>query len=368
MKYLSSPQKLISEVRTFRLRDRSSIISVLVYIAIFISMLSPFFGPSRANAAVTESFVRFDRLSTSATSITGTACLKTGTSGTENGVVIDFPTGWTVPTAGSWSVTTTNLPVDPADNTTAATAWPAVAAGTISVSGLSVRIAQTTSMDLTTTVFYCFNFTGTGGAMTSGNDQKGALKTTGGSPYVDNSVWATSIVGTNADQITVSASVSASLTFSLGANTAALSTLVTSGTPTAATPVTQSVITNAHNGWESWVKSTNGALTSAQSSGSITSSGSFDGAPSDLSGAGAGYVLDVNTNSGTATINAEYNGTGDSNFGGFLDTQFHQTAQHTATPTVTDIVNLVVRAKAAATTPAAIDYTDTLTIVVAGNF
>jgi len=365
MKYLSSPRKILKEVKRFNFKDTKSLISVVLYITTFISLLSPFFTPQKANATVTESFVRFDRHSTGA-AVSGTACLKTGTSGTETGVIIDFPANWTISgTASNWTVTTTNLPVDPADNTTTATAWPGI--GTAStVTGISVKFPST---DLTTTVFYCFNFTGASSTIgAAANDKTGQLKTTGGSPYVDNSSWATSIVASNLDQITVSASVSATLTFSLGSNTAALSTLTTTGSPTNATAVTQSVITNAANGWESWIKSTNGALNSAGSGGSIASAGSFDGAPTDLSGVSSGYNLDVNTNAGTATINAEYNGTGNTNFGGFLDTQFHQTAQHTATPTTTDIVDLVIRAKAASTTPAASDYADTLTVVVAGNF
>lgn len=365
MKYLSAPKKTMRELLSFKLKDRNSIISLVLYASLSLTILYPFFHPGKAQAAVTESFVRFDRHSTGA-AITGTACMKTGTSGTESGIIIDFPLGWTISsTPGNWTVTTTNLPVDPADNSTAATAWPGIGTAT-AVSGISVRFPST---DLTTTVFYCFNFAGASSTIGSaGNDKVGALKTQGGSPFVDNTPWATSIVASNLDQITVTASVSATLTFSLGSNTAALSTLTTTGSPTSATAITQSVITNAHNGWESWIKSANGGLTSAQSGGTIASAGSFDGAPTDLSGVSSGYNLDVNTNAGTASVNAEYNGTGNTDNGGILDTQFRQTAQHTSTPTTTDIVDLVVRAKASATTPAANDYTDTLTVVVAGNF
>lgn len=369
MKYLSSPQKLISEVSTFRLRNRSSLISVLVYIAIFVSMLSPFFTPLKANAAVTEAFVRFDRMATAA-AISGTACLKTGTTGTETGVIIDFPSDWTISsTASNWTVSTTTLPTDPVGGG-AASAWPGIGTAT-TVTGISVRFPST---DLTTTTFYCFNFTGASSTVgAAGNDKTGALKTTGGSPYVDNAAYATSVVSSAADQISVTASVSATMTFSLNSNAAALGTLVTSGTPTAATAVTQTVSTNATHGWVSWVKGTNnggagiGALHSTIANVDITSPGSFEGTPESLA-AQAGYVLDVNINTCSGcTVNAEYNGADTSSGGHISQSQFRQTASQTA-PAASNTVDLVVRAKAATTTAAATDYADTLTVVAAGNF
>src|SRR4029078_6756560 len=85
------------------------------------------------------------------------------------------------------------------------------------------------STDLSTATFYCFNFAGASSTIGSaGNDKTGQLKTEGGAPYVDSVDWATSIVSSNADQITVSASVSATMTFSLSGNSVNLGTLSTS--------------------------------------------------------------------------------------------------------------------------------------------
>lgn len=195
MKYLLSPKKVFTETLSLRLKDKSSIISVIVYIAIFFSMLSPFFTPGKANASVTEAFVRFNRLATGA-AISGTACEKTSTSGTETNVVILFPTGWTISsTPGNWTVTTTNLPTDPVGGG-AASAWPGIGTAT-SVSGNSVVFPGT---DLSTATFYCFNFAGASSTVGSaGNDQIGQLKTQGGSPYVDTTDWAISIVASGAD-------------------------------------------------------------------------------------------------------------------------------------------------------------------------
>lgn len=350
--------------------DRKAILSFLLSLSLILLMAYPYLYPSKANATVNEAFVRFDRLAaiTSGT-ISGTACLKSSLTSQTN-VTITFPSGWTISgTAANWTTSTGTLPVDPAGGAVAA--WPSIGSPASSVSGRSVTFTGG-NFSLSTTL-YCFNFSGTSSSTVAGNDQVGQLKTQGGSPFTDSVAWATSTVSAGppaADQISVTASVSATMTFSLSGTSTDLGTLVTSSTPNASSPtITQSVSTNAHNGWVSWVKSTNGALNSAASGGSISSPGSFDGAPETLA-AQSGYVLDVNTNSCSGcTIAAEYNGA-DTSSGGHLDAAasgFRQTASHTV-PASSETVDLVLRAKASATTPAANDYTDTLTVVAAGSF
>ncbi len=334
----------------------------IIFAALLISILSPFLQPQTANAAVTESFVRFDRLSTGS-AVTGTACLKTGTTGTETNVVIVFPIGWTISSnASDWTVSTTNLPLDPVGGG-AATAWPSIDTAT-SVSGLSVVFP---GANLSTATFYCFNFAGANSTIGSaGNDQTGQLKTQGGAPYVDSVNWATSIVASNADQIAVTASVSATMTFSLNANSVSLGTLSTSSV-TSGSSITQTVSTNARNGWTSWIKSANAALHSTAASSDLTAGAYQTGAGNviDLASA-SGYVVDFNTGSGSPTIATEYDGTNGTS-GGKLDTIYEQTATTTA-PANANTVTVVVRAKAGATTPAASDYADTLTLVAAGSF
>ena len=270
-------------------------------------------------------------------------------------------------TASNWTVTTTNLPVKPTTGG-AASAWPGIGTAS-SVSGNSVVFPGS---NLATATFYCFNFAGASSTIGSaGNDKTGQLKTQGGSPYVDSVDWATSVVSSNLDQITVTASVSASMTFSLSGNSVALGTLA-SGSTTAGSAITQTLSTNARNGWVSWVKSgTNGgggigALHSTTANADITSPGSHDGTPETLSSTG-GYVLDVNTGSGSPTIAAEYDGTTADMGGHISQSQFRQTAHATA-PASANTVTLVVKARSSATTPAASDYTDTLTVVAAGSF
>jgi hypothetical protein len=364
MKYLLSPKKLMDETSTLRLRRKDAWLSILLYIVTFISLLSPFFSPDMAGAAVTESFVRFDRLATGA-AISGTACLKS-TLTTQTNVVLVLPTGWTVSqTASNWTVTTTNLPTDPSGGG-AATAWPGIGTAS-SVNGLSVVFPGTA---LTAGTFYCFNFTGASSTVGSAADnQTGQLKTQGGTPYTDSTDYAVSIVSTGADQIAVTASVSATMTFSLSGNTIALGALNT------ATPISGSVVqhvsTNARNGYISWIQGTSttggtgGGLHSTTANADISSPSSFP-TVSDLAST-TGVVLDADATAGSPTINAGYDGTNTTS-GGHIDGGiFREVSSGTGVQDDTQ-VTLNVRAKIASTQLAASDYADTLVVSAAGSF
>lgn len=353
----------LSDIRIYR--NKRSLVSLILNLSILLLVLYPLLQPQQTNAAVTRSFVRFNRLATGA-AISGTACLKTNTSGTETNVVLVLPGGWTVSqTASNWTVTTTNLPVDPDDNVTTATAWPGIGTAS-SVNGLSVVFPGT---DLSTNVFYCFNFTGASSTVgSSGDNQTGQLKTQGGSPYVDSVNYSTSVVSSGGDQITVTASVSATMTFSLSGNSIALGTLSTGSVSSG--NVTMTVGTNAPDGFLSWVQGTNttggSGLRSTVASSTITSPGSFDGSPTDLA-SNTGVVIDAVPGTNTPNINGEYDGNGSTSGGYFDGGVFHQMAYLTGAQSGTT-VTINVRAKIASTQPAASDYTDTLVVVAAGSF
>lgn len=353
----------LTKVKINDFRKPRTLLSALLNISLLLLVLYPLLQPQFADATVTEGFVRFDRLSTGS-AVSGTACLKS-TLTTQTNVVLVFPVGWTISqTAANWTVTTTNLPTDPSGGG-AATAWPGIGTAT-SVTGQSVVFPGTA---LTAGTFYCFNFAGASSTVGSaGNDQTGQLNTEGGNPYTDTLNYATSVVSSGGELITVNASVSATMTFSLSSNSQNLGTLSTSSV-SSGTGVTQTVITNARNGWTSWVKSQYGALHSTTANADLTAGTYTTGSGNivDLS-TNSGYVLEVNGGSGspgTPTIATEYNGSGTTT-GGKLDTNYEQTASDTV-PT-SDTVTLLPRAKAGATTPAANDYTDTLTITAAGSF
>lgn len=351
--------------------DRESILSLLLSLSLILLMAYPYLYPSKANAAVTEGFVRFNRLATGAT-ISGTACLKS-TLATQTNVVILMPAGSTVSqTVGDWTANTTGITTNMTDPVGggAASAWPGIGNAS-SVSGLTVVFPGSA---LTGGVFYCFNFVGNalGGTSTlgsAGNDKYGQLKTQGGSPYTDSFDYATSIVESAYDQIVVTASVSATMTFSLTGTppTIALGTLSTSSVTSG--NVTQSVSTNARNGYISWVQGTNttggSGLRSSVASSTITTPGSFP-TISDLAST-TGVVLDAEPGTNTPTINAGFDGNGTTSGGNFEGGVFHEVSSKTGAQSGTTVV-LNVRAKVAATQAAASDYTDTLVVVAAGSF
>jgi hypothetical protein len=259
-------------------------------------------------------------------------------------------------TASNWTVTTTSLP-------TGATAWPGIGTAT-AVSSQTVTFPST---DLSTSTLYCFNFASSSTLTTSsaGNDKTGTIVTrTGAAATIDSIGYATSIISN--DQIVVTATVPSTFTFSLSGNTAALGTITTSGA-NSATAITATVSTNANNGWLAWVKSDNAALSSASTSDTIPSASWTTGSGNvvDLSSTD-GYVLDVNTGTGSPTVATEYDGNNTSK-GGNLATSFKQIASAT-TPVSGNTVDLVVRARASATDKAATDYTDTLTVTASGQF
>ena len=309
-------------------------------------------------------YIRLDRLAASTTT-GGTICAQPDTVGTEADVQVTFPTGFTVnTTAANWDVTTTNLP-------SGATAWPGIGTEATAVSGQIVTFSST---DLTVSTLYCFNFVGTSTLTnaTAGNDKTGTVTTrTSGPATIDSSGYALSIISN--DQIVVSATVPATFTFALSANTDSIGTLST--TTASSTGRTVTIGTNAASGWVAWVKSANAALNSASTSATIATAGSIDNAPTDLAST-TGYVLDVDittdhgTGTGTVTqaanYGAEYDGT-NSTSGGTLSTTFQPIAAANGT-TAGDVLTLTERAKITAVQAAATDYTDTLTVVAAGRF
>lgn len=353
--------KIVSKIKTLNIKNnKDSIISIVLSLSILLSSLYPFLFPGKANATVTEGFVRFNRLATGS-AISGTACLKS-TLTTQTNVVIVFPSSWTISqTASNWTVTTSNLPTDPVGGG-AASAWPGIGTAS-SVTGLNVVFPGTA---LSAATFYCFNFTGASSTIGAAADnQTGALKTQGGSPFTDNMDWAVSIVASGADQITITASVSATMSFSLNSNTIALGTLSTSSQVSGA--VTQSVSTNARNGFISWIKGANwNGLYSPTANAMIFSAGAYPQIADLTVALDRGYGLDAQPGTNTPVISAGYQGSS-STVGHIDSSQFRQVASLTG-PQSGTTVTLNIRTEITATQSAGNDYADTLTVVAAGSF
>lgn len=173
------------------------------------------------------------------------------------------------------------------------------------------------------------------------------------------------------DQIVVTASVAPTFTFVFANNAQNLGTLsssaITSGGGTGIT-----ITTNAAGGWYAWMKNAGTGLVSTSASKTISASGTVDGSPSTLSTGSEGYVVDVDLTTdagsgGTVTIAAEYNG-GTTSAGGTPDNSAYQQIASANGTANGDVITIIPRASISGTTPAASDYTDTLTVVGAGVF
>lgn len=121
--------------------------------------------------------------------------------------------------------------------------------------------------------------------------------------------------------------------------------------------------TNAYNGGAVYVRGQNTGLYSAKSAHTISS------ASTDLATAASGYGLQgvsvTQTSGGPLALVAPYNGAGDNV--GIVDTTFREILTSTA-PIIAGRASFYTKAKITATTPAADDYTDLLTIVVSAVF
>ena len=310
-------------------------------------------------AGLTQAAVRLDRMSATATT-GGTVCAKPTTTDVETMVMVTFPTGFGVnSTAANWTTTITNLPFG-------ATAWPGIGTAT-SVSGQNVTFPST---DLTVGTMYCFNFAGTSTLTNpaANNSLIGTVTTQKTGPTtIDSSQYALSIVSSGYDQVSINGTINPTFSFSLSGTSANFTSIANSVSNTSSNP-TVTIVTNARNGWTAWVKDANGGtLTSAGTGTNIPTPGAV-GSNYDLStmtSTGA-FGLGVTTTGGSSTPTTEYNGA-TAGHAGTLSSTFRPMASSTAYA-ASDVVTLLPRAIASTTQAPASDYTDTLTVVAAGQF
>lgn len=365
---------LLPKIRINNLREPKILLSIVLNLSLLILAFYPFLYPQKVNATLTTFYVRFDRQSATA-ALSGVVCMQSSqTTPAVAKVIIQFPSTFSISGADtSWTtdVTAANLP-------SGATAWP--------VTGASLKVlAATTSAlflvgDLASSAnTYCFHFVGTGSTVgTAGVDKTGQVvaykSDTAGGAVVETGAYATAITsGTNSEQISVTASVSASFSFALsgGATGQALPLGVLNSATTATSPyqVTATVSTNAHNGFISWVKgtSTGGKLHSATANADVTDTLAAYPTLTDLA-SNTGYGIFGVTGTNSPTIAAGYNtGPAGTSVGKVNETTFNQLASKTGAQTGSTF-NIGARAKPNSTDSAATDYTDTLTVVASGSF
>jgi len=173
------------------------------------------------------------------------------------------------------------------------------------------------------------------------------------------------------DQVTVNASVPPSFTLALNNNSDNLGALST-GSVVGTTGVTATVNTNAKNGWYLWGSDANTGLTSASQSYTVSST-TPNTANSTLSNGTEGYLTGLpaagitqGTGAGVTSAHGFFASSGAGNGSG-LNTVPAELASSTGTANGA-IVTVKEYAAISGNTPAATDYTDTITLVGAGSF
>ncbi len=193
---------------------------------------------------------------------------------------------------------------------------------------------------------------------------------------LDSSRVAVATTTSSGDQVTVTASVPPTFSFSLGSNAIALGDLSTSATVNGNVVATLS--TNANNGYVTWVRGNGGgaalnsALASATVNSSIVSLGTPGGGVCTAYSSGNDYYQLTATythpaGNGTITKNANYDCGVGFNSGGTIGKYYQEVVRSSGTASG-DTVTLYALAAMAALDKAATDYTDTWTVVGAGNF
>ncbi|MFO0703372.1 MAG: hypothetical protein U0525_01455 [Patescibacteria group bacterium] len=358
-----------------------------IFLASVIAELNSVHAAGFANAAIRHSRMVVNHVASGTDPILVVLKASAAGAGTEDSIGLSFGSGYTVDsTASNITITTTGIPAT--FQGVALNAAPIVGAAATAVSSRNVTI------DCTDFNGNLFGFYITGGITNPAATGAQTIKVSthsdttpdfsGYTDAIDSTRIATYFVadngsGTDGDQIVVTARVSPTYTFALSANAITLDTaLATVEYPGGAqngavSPVTATVTTNANNGHAMWIKSaTSAGLTSSTLSASIPFSGTAaDGNPTTINAGTEGVVIDVNSNtntSGTLTIAGEFNGTTTS-AGGTPSTTFQEIASASGPAgTAGDKVDIIPRVAISATTQSADDYTQTFTVIGAGNF
>lgn len=310
--------------------------------------------PVKAQAAAFSlARIRYDRMKTSTLSSLQITFTPATTAGSGDKIILIF--GSAIPET-TQTVTVTNIPAD-------ATALP----GTLTAVGSGTSIAVSGFSTLTVGTTYAFNLTGVTNPATDKAIDTIKTVTSGGATIDETRV--ASYYLTN-DQVVITASVPPTFTFILTGNTDAFTADLDSTAVRITSGIGLTVSTNAPRGWTGWIKSANAALSSVSTGESIGTSGTVNATPEACVAGTDCYVLSVSvtkgSGAGTLTADPEYAGNGTTT-GGTLTTGYLPFASQTK-KVANDLIVFKGIATIVADKAAGTDYTDTWTIVGAGNF
>jgi hypothetical protein len=322
---------------------------------------------TRVSAAtyLTNSYIRLNRMAAS-TPTSFRIVFKPSSSGATS-VAINFngadTTTWTGSTGGlgAQASQTDSVSTCPAE----ATAVALPGAHTFTVAGSTLTINSVSA--LTAGTVYCDDLTFASAVTTPTAGEYHPTITVG----PDSDTVAVRTIST--DQFVVSGTVVPTFNLALSGNADSFTANLAPGSVVSTTGVTATINTNGKTGWVAWAKGQNAGLTSATRTKTIPAT--TPGTAATLSAGTEGNVYGVTaitqgTGAGVTTAAPAYDATasgGVNSNGSGLDTSIRQVAQSTGTAGNT-ILTLKERAAISAVTPAAADYTDTITLIAAGSF
>jgi hypothetical protein len=353
------------------LNVRIGLFIVFLLLAVFSISASGLSEYVKVSAApLTQALMRLDRMKTGINPIQNILIVaKPASTATEEKVRVVFNSSFSVnDTATNITISTANLPSElVASQTCYAMLTTSSVAAAVDNTTVDFSVAN---LDTTTT--YCFFITnGVGNGAAGAGEYNHKIETLIAADALQDSADVSTRLIVN-DQVTVTAVVPATFSFSLGATSTSFLADLSTSMVTSATAVSVNLATNAQNGWVAWLKSTSGALGSVTTGENILTSGAIDNAPMTLITGRDMYMLDVNINTdsatgdGTVTVDGEYNGTALQG-GSYSSTALERLAYSNGTSNG-DIIDLVAKATITAVKSAATDYTDLWTVVGAAEF
>ncbi len=358
-------------------RKIRSVIAGLIGLVVLLEAPMFILGAQVHAATLTTSYIRLNRMKVgTATSVrvvfkaatSQTANVAVNFNGTDSGVA-----QWTNATPGGLVNATQSVTTATCASETGFTALP----GSITAAGSGATVTISSVGAVTAGTTYCFDLTSASAVTnpTVAGEYHPTITHSGDSVNL-----ALRII--TDDQIVVTATVPPTFNFVLSGNTDSFTANLSTSSVVSTTGRNVTITTNAASGWIAWVKNLNassgaatkGALLSASASNftiPTTNANALGSASHTLTTNTQDYGLGVTINTdaaggGTVSVDAAYDGT--STKAGVLDpTNFRPIATANGTANG-DIITLTERATIDGAVPAATDYTDTLTVIGAGNF
>jgi hypothetical protein len=275
---------------------------------------------------------------------------------------ITFPAGFTIGSVAFGDIDVSWGPSTGLENNLTLAAVPATTTWGAAFTGQALSITSATgTITAGSKVVVTIGTNATGGVNQITNPTAGTYVISMDGTFGDTGSVAIPIIA--ADQVTLSASVDASMTFSLSGTTSAFGTLSTGSVTTSASDITLTIGTNTNGGYTVYVKDqgngTTGGLYNAGQSYNLASTTS-----TPLVAGTEGYGISA-TQTGGATITAPYVSSG--NNVGLLQRVGQSLATYgTFTSSNHSIVVSHKAAISASTRPGS--YTDTITYVATGNY